>query len=105
VAAGDYHTYEELQRLGEQIRDKAVQVSFERESAQVVQQIHADHGYDPPIDRTGHVPADPPIAQDTIRSYAVRSYEGVPPALHRLRTPDPARTQPTIDSLWASPSR
>jgi hypothetical protein len=95
----DYHTYEELRQLGEQVRDRAIQVSVEYESAQVVKAIHAEHAYDPLVDATGHVAADPTITQDTIRSYAQEAYAGVPQFFTVFATPDPAGMQPTIDTL------
>lgn len=100
MASGDYHTYEELQALGEQIRAKAVQVSVEQESAQVVQQIHADHANDPLLDQTGHVADNPPITQDTIRAHAQTAYAQIPQFFTAFATPDPAKAQPMIDSLW-----
>jgi hypothetical protein len=95
----DYHTYEELRQLGEQVRDRAIQVSVEHESAEVVKAIHADHAYDPLVDGTGHVAPDPTITQDTIRSYAQEAYAGVPEFFTVFATPDPAGMQPTIDAL------
>jgi hypothetical protein len=100
VAATDYHTYEQLQSLGQQVRDKAVAVSVEQESAQVVQQIQAEHANDPLLDATGHVAPDPAITQQMIKSHAESMYQDIPAMFTAFATADPARMQPMIDSLW-----
>jgi hypothetical protein len=63
VDAGDYHTDEQLRALGERLRDRAIQISIEQESAQVVRRSHTEHTADPLIDPSGHVAADPPVTR------------------------------------------
>jgi hypothetical protein len=100
VAPGDYHTREQLQALGERVRDKAIQVATEQESAQVVRQIHAEHAGDPSVDATGRIAPDPAITRDMIRSYAQTAYADIPQVFTSFATADPARVQPAVDSLW-----
>jgi hypothetical protein len=95
----NYHTYEELRQLGEQVRDRAIRVSIDYESAQVVQMIHTEHANDPLVDGTGHVAPDPTITQDMIKSYAHEAYAGIPEFFTAFATPDPGRMQPAIDTF------
>lgn len=98
--ASSYHTGQQLQALGERIRDKAIQVSVEHESAKVVDQIHADHAHDPLLDSSGQVKDNPPINPDVIRAYATNEYAAIPQHFSAFATADPAAMQPTIDTLW-----
>ena len=100
LSPADYHTRDDLQTLGEQIRDKAIRVTVEYESAQVVGAIHTGHAHDPMVDGSGRIAPDPPITDRTISAWAHGAYDGVPAMFTSFATADPRGIQPMIDALW-----
>jgi hypothetical protein len=91
----DYHTAAELQQLGEQIRDKAIEVTIRVESAQASQLIRLQHDGEDPL-----VARDHPITPQYLNTWAHGTYDAVPSMFTSFATPNPRNTQPTIDSLW-----
>jgi hypothetical protein len=98
--SANYHTFDQLQSLGDQIRELAIKIAAGKETTNVMQMIQRDHAGDPQLDASGHVAPDPVITQDMITAYAQNEYNDIPQLFTAFSTPDPSGAQPTIDMLW-----
>ena len=101
-----YHSPDQLQALGEKIRDKAVQVTMAQAAsyAQAQQAANNDDtrsdtgqltkvpGYTTPV--TGR-----PDDEGNLRGYVGATYDGIPAMFARFALPDPDECRPMLDAL------
>jgi hypothetical protein len=104
-----YHSMDDLQKLGERVRDKAIKVTLDQEAsyAQAQQRAvndatRAQSGQQPQV--PGYVPPahGRPDDFDNLEAYLGGAYAGIPRLFTQFAMPDPNAALPVLDALYKS---
>ncbi|BCY13192.1 hypothetical protein [Actinoplanes sp. L3-i22] len=102
-----YHSMDDLRRLGEKIRDKAIKVTLHQQESYEQAQREANN------DATRHETGQPTRSQNyhpsadgradddgNLSAYVHDAYSAIPQLFTQFGVPDPAAMQPSVDTLY-----
>jgi hypothetical protein len=109
MAEYTYHSMDDLQKLGERVRDKAIKVTLDQEASYAQAQQRAvndasrvQSGQQPQV--PGYVPParGRPDDHGNLEAYLGGAYASIPQLFTQFAMPDPDAAQPVLDALYKS---